>query len=119
MPDTVQSLFTFASIATFGGASAAVAVIANTYRRFRKSDSSIPAFVASLAVSFVGAYTAKSWLGIGESFLIVLNACLLFCSAAGMNEVALTAAQAPPPGGVQPHGLQPVPWLSSWFRRVL
>jgi hypothetical protein len=50
-------------------------------------------------------------------FITFLNGCLLFCSAAGINETASKLAEPTPPGTVKPQGAAPVKWLSSWYRR--
>jgi hypothetical protein len=93
-------------------------VVTNTYRRLRGSESPWVAFVAALIISFAGAYQANAWRGLVEVLLIVLNACLLFCTALGINETAAASVTSRPLAGVSPLGLRKVAWLSSWFFRV-
>lgn len=117
MSDSIQSFFTYQSFGTVAGASFAVVILTNTYRTLAKSDSPIPAFVASLLIAFFGAYQAGNWKGLGEAFLILLNACLLFCTALGIQEVAVGTRNRPPPGAVKAHGRVAVSWLSHWFKK--
>jgi hypothetical protein len=118
MAGTVETFFTFQSFGTVAGASAAVMVVTNTYRRLRGSDSPWVAFISALIISFVGAYQANAWRGLGEVLLIVLNACLLFCTALGINETAAAGVASRPLTGVSPLGLRKVAWLSSWLSGV-
>ena len=115
MADPVQSFYTLQSLATVGGASAAVIIISNTYRKLSKSDSVIPPFVISLIISFVGAFEANAWLGVTEAFLILLNSCMLYCSALGVQETVVSVVNRPPPGTISEQGKEPVKWLSSWI----
>jgi hypothetical protein len=118
MSTTVQNFFTMESFATFGGASLAVLILTNTVRRLTKFNHPLVAFVFSQFVAFFGASGSNSLGTASHYFITFLNGCLLFCSAAGINETASKIAEpAPPPGSVKPHGAQPAKWLSSWYRR--
>lgn len=120
MPDTSAALFTYQSFGTLAGSSLAVVVVTNTYRKLFRSESAWPAFIAALAISFAGAYVANKWLDVPDALLILLNSCLLFCSALGIQDVVVTGndrARAAAPS-VKPQGRpKSVNWISSWFKR--
>jgi hypothetical protein len=115
MPSSVSSLFDIKAIGTYAGASLAVVILTNTFRTLTGINAAWPAFVFSLVVSGIGAYAANSLdNGVVGIFIVVLNACLLFCSALGMQETALQAK--PQAGGARPQGRGKVGFLSAWFR---
>jgi len=114
--ESTQSFFTLASFGTFAGASTIVMVLSNTVRKLLKIDSPWPAFIASLLAASVGAYSAGAWKTPTAILLIVLNACLLFCSALGIQQTAIGLTTNPATGGVtKRRGRAPVRWLSPWF----
>lgn len=117
MIEPVQNFFTFESFGTLGGASVAVIVVSNTYRTLFNSDSAMPAFIASVMISFVGAYSSDSWKGVPEAFLILLNSCLLFCAALGILETGLGIKNKPMPGEIREFARSKVAWFSPWFKR--
>lgn len=81
-----------ANLASFGGASLAVSVLVNTIRKLATKKWSILTtqrvvfvtclLIAGIAVGLQSPKDLLSW------FLMPLNACLLFCAALGMNELA-------------------------------
>jgi hypothetical protein len=89
MPEIAQTFFTSQSLLTLGGAALGVVVVSKTIRTLSKWDSPWPAFV-SLAVCFTGAYSIKALSQPVNYPVSALNACLLFCTALGMNEAAGT-----------------------------
>ena len=110
-----KAFFTLTTIGTFAGASAAVALLGNTFRVLTGINKAWPPFVLSLVVSAVAAYELKAFGDIVTgSFLVVLNACLLFSSALGMQETAL--GFQPAAGGAKPQGRGNVRFWSGWFR---
>lgn len=115
MEETPRTFFTLATIGTFAGASAAVALLGNTFRALTGINAAWPPFLCSLVVSWVVAYELKALddLVIG-GFLVLLNACLLFWSALGMQETALRLK--PTAGGPRPQGRGNVKFWSGWFR---
>ena len=114
MPSPVNNLFDIKAIGTYAGASLAVVMLTNTFRKLTGINAAWPAFVCSLVVSGIGAYAADSLKDIIGVFVAVLNACLLFCSALGIQETALQAK--PQGGGARPQGRGKVDFLSPWFR---
>ncbi len=116
METTVQNFFTWTSLGTFAGASGAVLILSNTARTLFKWRSVWPAFIFALLISFFGANYATALKTGADFFLAVLNACLLFSSAAGIHETAFTLSQGTPVGGAAEYGRVPVVWWSSWFK---
>jgi hypothetical protein len=115
MQEMPKTFFTLATIGTFAGASAAVAVLGNTFRALSGINAAWPPFVCALLVSGVAAYELKALDNlVTGAFLVVLNACLLFCSALGMQEAAL--GLEPKAGGARPQGRGKVKFLSGWLR---
>lgn len=108
-----DQLFTLQSFGTLAGAAGAVTVLTNTFRRLVGINSLYVPFGFSLLVSAVGAYVAQTTSGVGW-VVMVLNACLLFCTASGIQEAAIKGAE--PAGLAKTQGRQRLPWLSSWFR---
>jgi hypothetical protein len=112
--ETVQNFFTASSFGTVAGASAAVVAVANTVRTLTRWQSPWPAFIASCIVAFVGASIAKTLSGASGYGLAILNACLLFCSATGLQDVVVRATQPAPPK-LEQHAKRSVKWLSKWL----
>ena len=121
MPDdTTQTFLTWKSLGSYGGASLAVAIVSNTIRTLAKWDSPWPAFLASIGISLGGAHVLGALHSGSDIGLAVLNACLLFCGALGMNTTALGvhASAKAPPAQFEQHGRTRPAWLSPWFRRA-
>jgi hypothetical protein len=116
MAEAAQTLFTLQSFATLGGATLGVVVVTNTFRKLTGRHSPWVPFTASVAISILGAHLAGSLSGVGW-LLALLNACLLFCTALGLNETVVDIANTPPPGMVSPQGRKPIKWLSYWVKR--
>lgn len=108
-----DQLYTLQSFGTLAGAAGAVTVLTNTARRLLGVNSLYVPFGFSLLISAVGAYVAGTTGAVGW-VVVVLNACLLFCTASGIQETAAKGVQ--PAGDAKPHGRQRLPWLASWFR---
>jgi hypothetical protein len=115
MENAIKEFFTSNAMLTFGGASAAVWIFTSAFRLLFKTNSVVFVFVASLIVSFVGAYIAGTYKDLVGIFLWLLNGCLLFCSAAGIQETFANAAKPKPVGKIEPHGARPFKFLSSYF----
>ena len=111
-----NELFTAGSIGTFAGASAAVWVLTNVFRVLLKRDSVLFGFVVSLVISFVGAYAAQALSGLVQIFLVFLNGCLLFLTAAGVQGFANGAVQGQPADRTKLQGRKDVKFLTPWFK---
>jgi len=112
-----QSLFSFQSFGTIGGATLAVVVASNTYRSLTKSDSVYAPFIVSVAVSLISSFTLHTLNGFPGYILALLNACLLFCTALGLNQSIVGVAQnaKKQPGDISAQGRKNVRWLSPWI----
>jgi hypothetical protein len=104
-----NDFFTPAGIASLAVATAAVNASAIALYSIAKVPQKRTAFVSALVIAFVvvGMKTAPQWYDWPLAFF---NACLLYCSALGLNE---TAARAGSRGQGFTAGNGP---FTSWFR---
>jgi 4-amino-4-deoxy-L-arabinose transferase-like glycosyltransferase len=118
MPQAViHDYFTWQALGTLTGASVAVIIVSNTMRVLFKRDSPWVGFLVSVLMSFIGAYYSSSLISGLDYVLAFLNACLLFCTATGMNQAAVETKPTPE-GQPKPYGARKVNWLSPWLRRT-
>ena len=97
----------------FGGATIAVLAVSNTMRAvFKWTAVGIP-FVMSLLLSYAIADRANLLDDLFSYVLAGVNGCLLFCSAAGTQEVIASQGQALS----VPKEQRGTTWRSSWFKR--
>jgi Mn2+/Fe2+ NRAMP family transporter len=108
---TQPQLITPATIATAGVATLAINAVTNTFYRLLKFPPKWTAFVTALVVAgiLVGIQDKRHWY---DWFLGFLNACLLFCSALGVNEAAAAATTPPGQGAAAAQ-----PLVKSWIKR--
>jgi hypothetical protein len=108
---TTDQLFTPLNIASTGVATMAVNVAANTFTKLLKWRPEWTAFGAALIIAYliVAIETSPLWY---EWILAFFNACLLFCSAFGLNEVGKQASTRPGKGFVEAES-----FFTQWFRR--
>ena len=106
------------TLATLGGASFAVVVVSATARKLMRIDTPWLAFAVAILIAFGGAYHAGSspFKDLFQCLLTVLNACLIFFTALGLNETVAHTANKPPPGNVAPQSARPKRWFQSMFR---
>jgi hypothetical protein len=116
----IKSFFTPASLLTIGGATVAVVAVSNTARKVFGVRSPKVAFFASVGVALYGSIVtgvlaqgfANGLLqAIGTVPLIVLNGCLLFTAAAGVNELSVGR----PVGKAKKHAATRKVFFGSWF----
>ncbi len=124
--EAVKDFFTASSLVTFGGASLAIVALSNTWQRLSGLRPVWPAFIASLILTFGSAASVDHLHGFFAYVIAFFNACLLFSTAAGMQEA--TIATSPPPvaeqktqplGIGQQQGASATPgrqWRNSWFK---
>jgi hypothetical protein len=110
MEEMLQQFFTLASVATFGGASGAVYVLTNTVRILFNTASPIPAFIAVLLISYLGALSSGALTEPLAYFVAFLNACLLFLTALGF-QTTTRSRQEVPPSGAETRVKWRTPWL--------
>ena len=103
-----DQLFTATNIASAGVATVAVNVVTNTFHKLLSAPPKWTAFLAALVLAYavVGMQTAPQWF---DWLLAFFNACLLFCSALGVNEIGVAATRGAGKGAI---AVKPV--ISSW-----
>jgi len=107
LPD---QLFTSINIVSVGIATLAVNVVANALYKLVKLPQKWTAFTTALIIAYliVAISSNQHWY---NWILAFFNACLLFCSALGLNETG--AAAFTPPGKAF---VRPESFFSSWFK---
>jgi hypothetical protein len=107
LPD---QLFTSVNIVGLGMATAAVNLAANTLYRLFNLPPKWTAFGAALIIAYivVAITTSPKWY---DWVLAFFNACLLYCSALGINEISAAAFTPPGKGFAQAEG-----FFSSWLK---
>jgi hypothetical protein len=93
-----------------------VVAFANTAYKVFRVDSLRSAFIASLILSFVQLFVLEP--DIGDLWIEVpialFNACILFCTATGMND--LVAIRQPTRRGFTPTADSSSRWFHRWLR---
>lgn len=96
MPVDPDQFFTPVNIVSAGVATLAVNVVTNSFYRLSKGrlPPTYTAFATALVVAYmvVGMQSAPEWY---DWVLAFFNACLLFCSALGVNEVGVNVMSQP------------------------
>src|SRR5580704_13183461 len=90
-PPASASFFTGASLATLASALTAVVVVTNTFRRIFGRDWVLVPFVTSLIAALVAAASVGGINKPIDWLIVFLNGCLLFCTAFGINTIAVEA----------------------------
>lgn len=115
----LSQFFTWESLGTFGGASAAVLLLTNLVRKLlNKPPPALLAFVISLIISTTGAIHAGKLNDPEDWLILILNAALLFFSATGANEslANVPGIGATPMQKFEAHGRLPCASLiRSWY----
>lgn len=109
--------FTRESVLTFAGASGATLILTNTVRKLFRLETVWVPFAISLVLAFVIAGSTDALGGFLDVVLAILNGCLLFCTALGLQEGVVASATAKEEERPTRQAKRPVPWLSSWVRR--
>jgi hypothetical protein len=109
--------FTTHSVLTFAGASGATLIVTNTIRKLTRLESAWVPFVVALILAFVIAASTDALGGVLDGVVALLNACLLFCTALGLQEGAVAAKTPAEEGRPTRQSGRTVPWLSPWLRR--
>ena len=105
-----DELFTPTNIASLAAASAAVTVVGNALYKVAGWDPRWTAFVAALAIAYLVLIMKanREWY---EWVLAFFNACLLYCSALGINETGVAVSTKPGAGFARP-----APFFATWIR---
>jgi len=105
-----DQLFTSVNIVSVGIATAAVNVAANTLYKLIKLPTKWTAFAAALLIAYIVVFISsqRQWY---DWVLAFFNACLLFCSALGINEIGAAALSPPGRGFAKPEG-----FIKSWLK---
>ena len=111
MPLQANELFTPLTIASVGSATVAVTAVTTVFKKFSSKDPKWAAFAASLVIAY-GIVWFKAPRESFEWILAFFNACLLFCTALGLNE---TGARAVEPTGQGAADARPL--IASWFKK--
>lgn len=107
------------ALGTFSGASVATVITGNTFRLLSRRDWPIIPFVCALGFAYAAATIVGHPKSASDYGLILLNACLLFCTALGANEVLVSgaaASRAKERVGAHGRSVREVKWLQPWFR---
>jgi len=110
VPPIEPAWFTATSIAGVGIASAAVTVATNALYKLAKLPQRWTAFVAALVIAYILVFMSSSppwWNWV----LAFFNACLLYCSALGINQIATDATSKPGAGFAATE-----PFFNSWLK---
>src|SRR3954447_2675950 len=107
------------ALGTYTGASLATVVTGNTFRYlFHKDWPAIP-FLCAVVFAYAAATIVGHPTSAGDYLLVLLNACLLFCTALGANEVLVSAAATSnAKDRIEAHGRtrRDIKWIQPWFR---
>jgi hypothetical protein len=114
--DASTDFFTSQSLGTFAGASTATVVVSNTLRKLLRRNWILIPFLVALALSCVAAAVTKAFGSALDVVVVLINGCLLFCTALGLEETIVDVTTPRETGAPKAQAAGPVPWLSSWIR---
>lgn len=103
--------YTWDSLQTLAIATGAVIVVSNTVRMLVNVDSPWIPFLVAVALTVGGGVAGGHVGSVSDGLLAFLNACLLFCTAAGANKTLLKIRAPRKPA----LSARPVTWLSDWL----
>jgi hypothetical protein len=105
-----NELFTPTNIAGVAIATTAVNVATNALYQLAKLPQRWTAFIAALAIAYIVVFmsSAPPWY---EWILAFFNACLLYCSALGANQMANMSTSSRGSGFAAPQG-----FFASWLK---
>jgi uncharacterized membrane protein YjjP (DUF1212 family) len=106
-----DQLFTATNIASVGLATGAVTVASNALYKLARLQQRWTAFIASMVIAYTVVYisSAPQWF---DWVLAFFNACLLYCSALGVNEIGATATEKRGSGFATTEN-----FFNSWLRK--
>lgn len=115
--EPLKDFITPQSITTFTGASGAVWILSNLARMVFKKNSTIPCFIVSLLVSYIGMSIIGALHGGIAIFMGFLNGALLFFTALGVQGFAVAAKEGQVNGQVKLESKESVKFLTPWFKQ--
>lgn len=106
-----NELFTSTNIIGVGVATLAINTFTNTLYKLAKLQPKWTAFIASLIVAYIVVFISdnQQWY---DWILAFFNACLLFCSAMGINELGASAFASSGQGFMRTE-----PFIKSWIKK--
>jgi hypothetical protein len=110
LPEPDQ-LFTSVNIVSVGIATLAVNVVTNALYKLANLNQKWTAFITALVIAYliVAISGNQHWY---DWILAFFNACLLFCSALGLNETGVATFTPPGTGFAKPVG-----FFNSWMKQ--
>jgi len=104
-----EQWFTATNILSVGVATLIVNVVTNTFYNLLKFPPKWTAFITAIVVAYLVLFmkAGPRWY---EWVFAFFNACLLFCSALGINELGVSTMVKPGKGAATPN-----PILKSWL----
>jgi hypothetical protein len=102
-------LFTAVNIGSVTIATSAIIVVTNTLYTLFKLQQKWTAFAMAMIIAYLNVIfsSAPQWY---EWVLAFVNACLLFCSALGLNEIVVSSKKVPEKDITTPSG-----FFSTWL----
>jgi|GEM_PF-2918458 len=112
-----EEFFTLGSLGTMAVASGAILAVTNTIRRVFGIGHLVVPLIVALVITFSVAAAAHKLGNWPEWIVAFLNACLLFCTATGAQEL-VTADQLKPKvaGAPELQRRRSLRWWSSWTK---
>ena len=110
--------FTTDSLATLGGSTLATIVVGNAIATIIKRDLKVVPFIFAIGICILWAADTDSLDKLDGWVVAVLNGCLVFCTAAGVQVTALVTATGAEAGRHRAQAARlrrPTPWLRSWL----
>jgi hypothetical protein len=114
----MNDFFTWSTVGTLTGAVAAVVVVTTTARKLTNLDTLWIPFAVSVLISGGLSFAADELWSVSGIALALLNACLLFCTALGLNDTTIQEVKRATDPSAQPHGARKVEWFQTWLRRT-
>ena len=111
--EPISNFLTLESLATLGGTTLATIVVSNTYKVIFKKDPKIFALIFSIGICLL--FAIYSHAEPINYLVAVINGCLVFCSAFGLNnQVSRLAVKGDKEGEVTRSKQVPVKFFGAW-----
>jgi hypothetical protein len=109
--------FTTDALGTFGGVTLATVAVGNAVSLLFKRDLKVVPFLIALGLCILLAADGDSLGGVKGWIVAVVNGCLVFCTAAGVQVTALISGQGRDAADMRAQAARGKsgPWLGSWL----